>query len=336
MSITSETQRKYDPNKGGFSYYTLFRADKGERPHWAQDGDMLEEFGEGGKAYVCSRDAKGRIKWTEKAGWDRQTGGGSGGELPADFPAEGIANADKFLGFDENGDYTALDAPSGAEKFVVTLTADDSGAETVWTADKTAVEIYEAYAAGADCICKIPYDDDQLGDLRLFSAFSPEEGVAVVYFNGAWGEEYLIAFNILIATEDSNDACEVYQISLPQGEADGDTLVWDADDGKWKADASPNAPLIVTMTAGETAGTFVGNKTYEEVFNAMRDGRRCVIPITIAGLVADAAQVLDCIAVYSNGTPSEYMLILPSFTDGGAVLATFSGAPSDYVTLTIG
>lgn len=128
MSITSETQRKYDPNKGGFSYYTLFHADKGERPSWAQDGDMLEEFGEGGKAYVCSRDAKGRIKWTEKADWDRQTGGGSDGDSGSSLPSMTGKNG-KVLGVTldaQEHEQIEWVTPSGGDG-LPDVTSDDNG-----------------------------------------------------------------------------------------------------------------------------------------------------------------------------------------------------------------
>ena len=43
----------------------------------------------------------------------RGSSSSSGGGLPANFPAESASNANKLVGFDENGDYDAVDPPSG-------------------------------------------------------------------------------------------------------------------------------------------------------------------------------------------------------------------------------
>lgn len=287
MSITSETQRKYDPNKGGFSYYTLFHADKGERPSWAQDGDMLEEFGEGGKAYVCSRDAKGRIKWTEKADWDRQTGGGSsGGGLPADFPAEGIANANKFLGFDENGDYAALDAPSGAEKFVVTLTQEND----TWTADKTVAEIVAADADGeiVECVCSYQGLSSRL---QLSAIQEIEEDYAPIFAGTIHDGEGLYVLNAIGFDDDWGF------LSTP-------------------IPTSSNAPLIVTLT--ESGGAITGDKTYQEVKEARLAGRpvdlvlpnvscASVIDVSYNGSTISVAFIANGQLATATGAPSDYV-----------------------------
>lgn len=87
-------------------------------------------------------------EWEKMA---KPSGGGSGGEggsLPANFPAEGSANANKFVGFDENGNYDALEAPEGGGGlFEVTFSDIDLENGTVGTVDKTFAEISAAVAS---------------------------------------------------------------------------------------------------------------------------------------------------------------------------------------------
>lgn len=325
MSITSETQRKYDPNKGGFAYYTLFHADKGERPSWAQDGDMLEEFGEGGKAYVCSRDAKGRIKWTEKADWDRQTGGGSSGGDGGGLPAEGIANANKFLGFDANGDYTAKDAPSGggAEKFVVTLTEDDG----TWTADKTIAEILEANGDG-EIIVGMAEENGLTWEIPCISAVNTEEAKGAIFAGIFTAGDYVNTLVFVGLTQDGSDVWQHYNIPnnlLPYHSSsnNGQVLGVSSGDLAW---VDNYAPLVVTMTAGLTEGEFVGDKTYKEVHDAFTSGTEVMLYVYAAGA-------------------NRYSTIYESVENSGAYTVYFSlfgaaknasGTTNDFFTVTLG
>lgn len=53
--------------------------------------------------------------------------GGDGGALPADFPAEGAANANKIIGFNANGKYYAFAIPGSPISLSETLTLTSSG-----------------------------------------------------------------------------------------------------------------------------------------------------------------------------------------------------------------
>lgn len=287
MAITSERQRRFTKSErnNGATYFTLFRGEKGERPEWAQDGDILEEYGED-YALVCRRDSKGRIKWEVDESWDRQTGGGSGGDsggggsLPANFPAEDILNADKFIGFDENGDYAALDAPSGggAEKFVVTLTQSGS----TWTADKTIAEIVAAYEANQVVVAKYPFEGLYV-DVPCLTAATIGEGSgasSVVAFGGnllTAQDTPNAAFVSIIGQNQETDLWGVGTKTvgeIPTGSNDGDILVWDESDEEWKPESNPYAPLIVTLTLDAQIGSVVGDKTFGEIYEAYTGGQR--------------------------------------------------------------
>ena len=262
MSITSERQRRLDPVNGGFIYYTLFHADKDERPDYAEVGDIIEEFGEGGKVLKLGLDAKGRKVWSEDAAWDRQTGGGSsgGGGLPANFPEEGASNANKLVGFDNSGDYAALDAP--------------------------------------------------------------EELPSMTGKNG----------KVLGVTLDAQDHEQAEWVTpsggadLPDGTNDGDLLVWDATDEEWKAAGNIGAPYNVVMSLDENAqeATFVSDKTFSEIFNAIKAGRRVdvSIPLPLSGFESHT-QIFDIVS--DNGDYTATM-----FVSGAAT--PFVGSATDHIT----
>lgn len=296
MSITSETQRKYDPNKGGFSYYTLFHADKGERPSWAQDGDMLEEFGEGGKAYVCSRDAKGRIKWTEDANWDRQTGGGSS----------------------ESGGGSG----GGAEKFVVTLTEDDG----TWTADEDVNDIYAAYQAGkiVSFITNVsqPIEYTDVGAMEV-----NYQGIdKAVLFSGIDDKKsaFLFAGYSQLAEGDDVWAIEYSDNELPSYSSSENGKVLGVDNGsvEW---VDTNAPLIVTFTEDQSDNTkLVGDKTFTDVYTAFGAGCHVVLDFGTTKMTALAANEVE------DGSSTSYTVTF--YSDS---LTELSGYGSDYLSITV-
>lgn len=229
---------------------------------------------------------------------ESSSSGSSGGEgLPADFPAEGSANANKFLGFDANGDYTAKDAPAGggAEKFIVTLTQD---AQTeAWTADKTIAEIVAADEANKVVVCKVVYAENVLPPFEVpFSA-------ALTYaalFGG-------------VTAHDKTEALVVF------GMLDEGVTQWTVDTIKL---GSSNEPLIVTMTAGATEGQFVGDKTFGEVYSAMSAGKNVVLSGTLGApmRIVPSGIMLD---------GSTYKLTIV-YNEQFVVL---QGAEADYITV---
>lgn len=306
MSITSEKQKRYDPTNGGFSYYTLFHADKGERPSFADNGDIVEEFGEGGKAYVCSRDAKGRIKWTEDATWDRQTGGGSGGsggsyELPT-ASADTKGGVKIGSGLTMTGEVLSATG-GGAEKFVVTLTQDAQTEE--WTADKTVAEIVAADAAGKIVVAKYPLD---IVSIELPLAVATEiQGNPVAMFGGIDTTDPAVSsiISVLCVNQGSGDAITITQQQIP---------------------TSSNEPLIVTLTNDGQSANFVGDKTNAEVYDAFTGGRVVILSAT----VGTAAFKLAVQYATYDGTDYEF-----AFIDSSSIKNTVTGGANDYVTASL-
>lgn len=270
--------------------------------------------------------------------------GGSGGEgLPDNFPAEGSANANKFAGFDENGLWTAKDAPSGggAEKFVVTLTQDEQTEK--WTADKTVAEIVEAYEANQVVVASYPIDGLPIDiPLLLAGTFTGDDKEGhIAFFSLTFEGDHGTLENLVIsaqgADEDNWEVEENNYQKLPIGDDDGDMLVWDESDEEWKVGTNPNAPLIVTMTAGETEGQFVGDKTYKEVYDAfvanqsvklrlefVMEGKTRVIIVNILGCAW---------AEEFEGTSKEYVIISTPISSNE--LINLEGGSNDFVTFTM-
>lgn len=269
---------------------------KPEREDIAENSKLID-YSSGQKFYYDPSKAAGS-KWQP----DKEpSGGSSGGEgLPDNFPAEGSANANKFLGFDANGDYTAKDAPSGgggAEKFVVTLTESND----TWTADKTIAEIMAAYEANQVVVCKYT-DSGVLYELALVMAYADPEGTSSVCgFSSVW-----------------DMAGQTKETRYAIGQQDGSDI-WLA--GANSIPTSSNAPLVVTLT--ESSGTLTGDKTYQEVKAARLAGR----PVDLVMTGYTCASVID---VSYNGST-----ISVTFIANGQ-LATATGAPSDYVSKTLG
>jgi len=248
-----------------------------------------------GKHFYCSNG-----EWKELP----PKGGSGGGGLPADFPAEGSTNANKFLGFDANGDYTAKDAPSGggAEKFIVTLTEDDG----TWTvADGvTVADIVAADAANQVVVAKYPRDGMYV-DLPLSSA---------VEYQGIYGALFIGFVN------SGNDNKIVSVQCTNQGS--GDVIATT----EQPIPTSSSAPLIVTLTAGQEAGRFVGDKTNKEVYDALTAGQSVIMS---AG-VGSATFKLAVQYASFDGTDYEF-----AFIDSSAVKNTVSGGANDYVTASL-
>lgn len=191
----------------------------------------------------------------------------------------------------------------GAEKFVVTLTADDSGAETVWTADKTVAEIVAAYEANKIVVCKVTLD--------VMPCELPVKSVAkygdddddIVIFCGTYndGEAAAVGTCVLFGTE-----CLVETTPI-----------------------TTNAPLIVTLTEDQNTGNLVGDKTYREVNTALDGGQT----VTFKGDISSTSFACNALSCgYSNaGGPAEYSVAL---VFGGSVIEA-EGAENDYVTLTM-
>ena len=119
-------------------------------------------------------------------------GSGGGGSLPANFPAEGVANANLYIGFDEDGDYTAKEGGGGSlpanfpeedianagaligfdadgdyevkpypqmsqyDPLIVTMSLDDPTTPTKLVSNRTFGEIHTAAVGGITVIVVLP------------------------------------------------------------------------------------------------------------------------------------------------------------------------------------
>ena len=259
---------------------------------------------------ICHEIDTGKHYYLANGEWHQLPARGGGEGLPDNFPAEDSANANKFLGFDANGDYTAKDAPSGggAERFVVTLTEEND----TWTADKTVAEIVAADAAGKIVVAKYPFNGF-LCDVPCLASGVVDEGDAGtsmaafirVLSIGSDGTRFanIVGHRDAEAESDFWHVNEVIQDVLPSGENEGDLLVWDSDHDQWKAESNPNAPLIVTMTEGETEGPYVGDKTIGEIKAAFEAGRNvvCTIPVLNKSVSIILVAIEDNDIVISTG-----------------------------------
>lgn len=297
--VTSELQKAYNLNnpKGGYSYYTLYRGESTDtKPSYAQTGDVFEEYGTG-KVYTCER-KKGKAVWTEDPNAKRQTEtGGGGGSLPADFPVEGSANANKFIGFDANGDYAAKNAPSGgADKFVVTLTQENG----TWTADKTIAQILEANAANKVVTCKIVYESDDVPHYEIpLSAAMDVAGIVV--FGGVSLYERSVTVVASGIAAIGGDTWHIDQKEIPT-----------------------STPVIVTLTAGATEGQFVGDKTHKEAYDAFIAGQNVVFYAPAVNGMAEHVTAVE----NNTSAANPYVISTKSFNS--------SGIAGDVITITVG
>lgn len=251
-----------------------------------------------------------RYYFANKAWHEAPARGGSGdGEgsssLPANFPTEGTANANKFAGFDENGLWTAKDAPSGgsAEKFIVTLTQDEQTEE--WTADKTVAEIVAADEAGKIVVAKYPVGEGMNTEIQLVVVDDAQGVIAAIFAGIDVFNENKSVVSVACINQGEEDAIQVEEIPIP---------------------ASTNAPLIVMLTADGSTGNFVGDKTNGEVYSAFNAGKAVVLSASVGSSTFKLAVQY---ASY-DGTDYEF-----AFIDSTAIKNTISGGANDYVTASL-
>lgn len=224
----------------------------------------------------------------------------------------------------------------GAEKFVVTLTQDEQTEEWAAADGVTVAEIAAAYEANKIVVAEIPYNNEMLVDVPCLAAaviddYGTQFGTAVFVGNlpGDTDEAQVAYINGF--ESDGSDRWEVstnnLAVIIPNGSNEGDLLVWDDDHDKWKAQSNPNAPLIVTMTAGQEEGSLIGDKTYKEVFDAMQLG----IPVSAVIQGASATRVVDAFLAEGN-----YYLTYSSLGSGTPTLAAAAGSANEYISFTVG
>ena len=284
---------------------------------------------------ICHAIDTGKKYYFANNAWHEAPARGGSSEdsgLPDNFPAEGAGNANKFLGFDANGDYTAKDAPSGggAEKFVVTLTQDEQTEE--WTADKTIAEIVAADAAGKIVVATAMIDKlDFEFEFAKTSVFSLEDDgatISVAMFSAVFCEEQDKAefYSIVGMNQGEGDEWSFVasnnSAELPSYDSSNNGQVLGVSSGSLAWVAS-NAPMVVTLT--ESGGTITGDKTYQEVKEARLAGR----PVDLVMTGYACSSVLD---VSVGETDGESTISVSFIANGQLTMET--GAPTDYVGIT--
>jgi len=187
----------------------------------------------------------------------------------------------------------------GAEKFVVTLTREND----TWTADKTIAEIVAADEAGKIVVAKYP-NSGMYTDLPLSSA---------VEYQGIYGALFIGFVN------SGNDNKIVSVQCTNQGS--GDVIATT----EQPIPTSTNEPLIVTLTADQSTGNLVGDKTYKEVYDAVDGGQT----VTLKGNTGSITFATNALSVGLGNDGYSVALVF-----GGSIVEA-EGAENDFVSVHI-
>lgn len=188
----------------------------------------------------------------------------------------------------------------GAEKFVVTLTEEND----TWTADKTVAEIVAAYEAKQVVVAQYVADGFTV-ELPINAGISMQDVAVAIFIGFENAGEDNKNVTVVCANEGSGENIQVTKNLIP---------------------TSSNAPLIVTLTADQSTGNFVGNKTYKEVYDAFTAGAAVILSASVG---SSAFKLAVQYASY-DGTDYEF-----AFIDSSAVKNTVSGGANDYVTASL-
>lgn len=278
--ITFEKQKVIKPTErnSGASEYTLYRGDSTDtKPIVAQPGDVFEEY-DTGKSYVCSRDAKGRTVWTEDANAKRQTpsagGGGSAYTLPTASASTkgGVKIGSGLTMTGEVLSVTGGGSSGGAEKFVVTLTQDND----TWTADKTIVEIAEAYD-GNVVVASVPTEAGISAEIPC--TFATNDTMTGCLFSGVVGLELssVGVINVMGISQNDSDEWGVSFLddqTVPPHSAFNNGQVLGVSSGSLDWVDHYN-PLFVSLTQDKTnTNQYEGNKTFKQIYDAYITGQK--------------------------------------------------------------
>lgn len=156
------------------------------------DGWEITEAGQMKDLPVVSATDNGKVLKVANGVWS--IGTDEGGSLPANFPAEGAANANKYIGFDANGDYTAKEGGSGGESYDTVFTTHDG---VTFAASHSIADIIAASVANKPCQAKAYLGENYyaLGSISMVSSQSTSETVIfsfLMYDNGTLQFQALI------------------------------------------------------------------------------------------------------------------------------------------------
>ena len=277
---------------------------KPERDDIAENSKLID-YSSGQKFYYDPTKAAGN-KWQP----DKEPSGGSGGSLPANFPTESAANANKYVGFDENGDYTAKEGGGGGGgggQCIVTFSGADIEAGTVDSADKTLEQIAEAIAAGKPVVGFVSSEDT--GDIwmPLINAVVDDDK-AFYQFGAPIGNS---TFAITYGNDGGEPQIEFQVIELIN-----------------RNDVLENTSLIVNLTIDGTGETPVlrGSSTYNDIVTARMTGKNVLFNYT-GSEGSSSSSLIDCI-VESDG--------ITVYLCSAGEIAMVKGNSTDYFALNIG
>jgi len=290
------------------------------KPVNAPENSLFSEI-DTGKKYYTSGNA-----WYELPAQDggSEGSGSSGSSLPSMTGKNGKVLGVTLDAQDHEQAEWVTPSGGGAEKFVVTLTADDSGAETVWTADKTIAEIVEAYEAEQVVVAKAIYEGELMEIPISWAGEAVAETNACIFTGILSVEPGYNYVRFIMGVEQSGTTSWMVEDhavnSVPDYSSLNNGQVLGVSSGSL-AWVDNYASLIVTMTEdSQNAGTYVGDKTYSEVTAAMGAGRTCFANITGIGTT---------LVVATSVFGSNYIVEL----SGGATSEGASG--DDYVSITL-
>lgn len=185
----------------------------------------------------------------------------------------------------------------GAEKFIVTLTEDDG----TWTADKTIAEIVAADEANQVVVAKYP-EEAMYVELPLNTAMEYPGVYAAMFIGLANSGNNNKMVSVICSNQGSGDNISVQQQQIP---------------------TSTNAPLIVTLTADQSTGNLVGNKTYKEVYDAVDGGQT----VTLKGNTGSITFATNALSVGLANDGYSVALVF-----GGSIVEA-EGAENDFVSV---
>lgn len=263
---------------------------KPERDDIAENSKLID-YSSGEKFYYDPTKAAGS-KWQPDK--EPSGGGSSGGGLPINFPTESAANANKLIGFDENGNYAAKEGGESTPtpETILSLTVpqmevhDGAYTCTIQYADLTQEQQEAVESLAAENYSLFLNTTD-----RPLTRHAKELVYAAYTYNfdaqDPTAEDFFI-FSIAYDHEQIGGAAVRSNSDLT-----GETLNLIGYVEEVKPDYTP---LIVNLTLDTSSETSVltGDKTYKEIADARMLGKSVLLigKFDIGGL---SSSVVDCI-----------------------------------------
>lgn len=282
---------------------------KPERADIAENSKLID-YSSGEKFYYDPTKAAGS-KWQPDK--EPSGGGSSGGGLPINFPTEGAANANKFVGFDASGNYTAKEGGSGGGRMEVTFSGVNWEDGTVSHADKTIEEIVAAIRAKKDVVGFFS-EPDKIGDvwiplISLSEEEEEEEGDVeseTHFYLTFSGTAYNSTLTIMYSNTNESGEPQIEFVMLELAAEDG---------------VADKATMTVELRVN--GSDIFGNRTFSEILNARMNGRNVLLNYddTDKGNKTSSS-VVDCLFNSNDNLVSVFFY-------ASGLLVTASGRPDE-------